>query len=558
MKLVTAPRHYYDVFRRRAWIIAVVAALAVGGALLQLTSRSPQYQAEASILVTPEGIVPTAFNDARFSAIQRAYRETVLNNVVYLLKSRTVSARAAEQVGGLSAEDLARRVTVKHIPGTDILIISAVDERPDHAALIANAMAQELANFYGEMYRAGAASARQFIEEQLGVAQDRLSASEQAVLEFQARTGALALPDEVSRTARRILDQQAAYEAASLDETTAQTRVAAIRSHLASQNDGQLASLSIATNPVIAQIRDHLTGLELQLADLRQVYTDQHPTVQALLGKIAAERERLSAEAEKVLSDKSLGMSPAREQFVREMISGEVDAAAARARAAGLHAILGRLQARLNGVSGNELALVRLQRDVKDAEQLVTRLSALQQDAVLRESQAVAFGQTAIAVVDPAVAPARPISLPFARTAALAGLLGLCLGAALALAVQSAESRIRSTPRTEVAPGVPAPAAISPLDVRRSFRYLPVALGMSIALLPVILVALGVVPVVGVVVSAYGAQAGTVLAHVAPVGQALTQAFHAVHGLYVAEARAMPPHVIDFSQLLIQTISTVP
>src|SRR5207245_10651852 len=37
--------------------------------------------------------------------------------------------------------------------------------------------------------------------------------------------------------------------------------------------------------------------------------------------------------------------------------------------------ILGRLQSRLNGVSDNELALVRLQRDVRIAEQLFTGLT---------------------------------------------------------------------------------------------------------------------------------------------------------------------------------------
>jgi len=537
-------------------MIALAVVLAVGGALYHLAIRPPQYQAEASILVTPGGIVPASLTATGLSTIQLAYHETVLNDIVHLLQSRTISERVAEQVGGLSADEIARRVTVRKIPGTDFLLIRAADARPERAALIANAMAQALGGFYAQVYGAGATRARTFIEEQLRLAWDRVGVAEQAVLEFQARTGTVALPEEVARAGQRILDLQAAYEDAALDETIARTRVAAIRSHLAAQNDARMASLSIASNPVIAEIRDHLTGLELQLADLRQVYTGQHPAMRALLGRIAADRERLSAEVAKVLDDKSLGMSPGRQQFVLEMIDGEVDAAAARARAAGIRTILGRLQARLSNVSGNALALARLQREARDAEQLVTRLSTLQQEAVMRESQAVASGQSAIVVVDQAMAPSRPITPPFPQTAAFAGLLGLCLGAALALAVEGLEKRIRASRRPETASGAPDLATIPPMRARLGYRYLTAALGMAIVL-PVLLVVLGVVPMAGVVTAADGAQVGAVLAHLARVGQALAQAVHTILGLYVAQAMAVPAHVAHVGQALMRAFSAV-
>lgn len=514
-------RQYCTVAGRQAWIIALVVALAVGGALYGLATQPPQYQAEASILVPPEGIAPAARADTGVSALRYAYRDTVLNDIVHLLRSRTVSERAAEQVGGLSGEELARRVMVRNIPGTDFLIIRTVDAQPERAALIANAMAKELGGFYAQMYQADATRARLFIEDQLRRAQDQRAAAEQAVLEFQARTGARSLPDEVSQTARRILDLQAAYDTATLDEATARTQVAAIQSHLAAQSDPQLASLSITTNPVVAQIRDHLTGLELQLADLRQVYTDQHPAVKALQGKIAADDERLRVEAAKVLAGTSLAMSPAREQFVREMIDGEVNVATAGARAAGIRAILGRLQARLDSVPSDALALARLQRDAQDSEDLVTRLSALQQESVMRESQAVASGQSAIVVVDQALAPGRPITPPFSQTAALAGLLGLCFGAALAFAAEEMGKRIRASCRPEAPSAAPEGATVPPMAARSRFRSLAAALGVAVVML---MAGVGA----GVFESASGAQVGAVLAHVSHAGQALMRTFLAV------------------------------
>ncbi len=452
-------RRTFGMLRRRAWIMVLAAALAVGGVAAQQASQAPQYRAEVSLMVRPQLIIaPAASGDSSLSTVQSAYRQTVLNNVMHLLGSRTLVDRVAGQVQASGPEELSRHIGTRNIPGTDFIILSAVDGRPDRAAQIANAMALGLIDFYSELNRAEAASARKFIEEQLALAQDRLGAAEQALSEFQSQTGALALPEEISHTGQRILDLQAAYDAAMLNAASADSRVAAIRSHLAAQRDGRFASVSIATNPVVAQIRDHLTGLELQLASLRQMYTDEHPKVQMLLGRIADDRRRLNAEAAKVVNDTSSAASPIREQFVREMVSGEVDADTARAKAAGITPILSRLQARLSTVSKNELALLRLQRSVRVDEQLFTEISSLRRDALIRESKAASAGQAALVVVDQATPPGRPVPNQLPAKAASAGLLGLLGGAALALGIDRFENRTRSRPGPAAAGLFGAPA----------------------------------------------------------------------------------------------------
>jgi uncharacterized protein involved in exopolysaccharide biosynthesis len=520
MGLVVELRHYYDVFRKRAWIIALVIVLAVGGTVIGLGRRPPQYRARVSVLVTPRVIAPTSFDDGGpnsqtpYFQLPSAYDETVVNNTIQLLRSKVLLRRVADRVG-LSEDDLAGRVTRKEIFGTRFLVISAFHEDPAKAALIANTMAEEFSNFFAQINRAEATRSREFIEDRLNLARDRLRLAEGALLAFQTRTRTVAPSEEISRTVQRLLDVQATFDAARLDETVARTRVAAIQSQLRSQSDGRLASISIATNPIIAQVRDHLTGLELELANLRQVYTDQHYKVQALLGRIAEDRQRLSAEAEKVVNDQSLGSSPIREQFVREMVSAEVDAAAARARAGGIIPILGKLQARLASVPDEEIALGQYKRDVRVAEQLFTRLAASYQEAVIRESKAGSSGQAAIVVVDPASAPDEPVPSQLPKMATFAALLGLFVGAGLALVWESFDDRIRSSPQAEAAYGVPVLAAI-PVMSARNYRYLTTAPGVAGILLPLLLV--------------------------------LTMMLGVVAAAYVARARPMPPSVVRFIQ----------
>src|SRR5579864_8535296 len=165
------------------------------------------------------------------------------------------------------------------------------------------------------------------------------------------------------------------YNAALLDEKAAQMRNSTLRQRLRSENDGQLATVEIATNPVVAQLRDRLMNAEADLANLRQVYTDQHPKVQQALGVVTDLRARLRQEAAKAVSDRSLGVSPVREQLVQQMVGAQVDGTVARARADAITPLLGGLQASLAKMPSNELTFARFQRDVKVNEDLFLRLS---------------------------------------------------------------------------------------------------------------------------------------------------------------------------------------
>jgi len=528
MGLATELRHYYEVIRRRAWVVAVVVVLAVGGTVLHLGNRPPEYRARVSILVTPRVISPTAFDDSALNAqttyfqLSSAYDETVVNNTIQLLKSKDLLQRVATRVG-LPAADLTERVRSREVFGTHFLVISATDEDPARAAAIANTMAEEFSNFYAELNRAEATRSRAFVEEQLDLAQTRLTTAEEALLEFRTRAGTVAPSEEITRTMQRLLDLQAAYDAAQLEGMVAQTRVAEIQSKLGPQSAGRLAAISIATNPIIAQIRDHLTGLELELVKLRQMYTDQHPKVQAILGQIVDDRQRLRAEADKVVTDQSLGSSPVREQFVRDMVNAEVEAATARAKSAGITPIIARLEAKLKNRASDEMTLGRIQRDVKIAEQLYTRLSALHQEAVIRQSKAGSSGQAAIVIVDQATVPDRPVPSSLPKTATFAGLLGLFVGAGLALFGESFDDRIRSSPQAEAAYGVPVLGSIPAMSAR-SHRHLTTAPTIAGILLPLFLVLV----VLGVVA-----------------------------GAYIVKANAMPPSVIHLSQGLMQAIHTI-
>lgn len=516
-------RQYYEVLRRRVWIVALLTAVTVGAVIYQVVGLTPQYEAEVSMLVTPRVTAPTAFEDPGPSFFP-PYREAVLRNIALLIQSREVMQRAADKVGALSPEALRRRVEVTESRGSDFLLIKGRHDLPEGAALIADTLAQEFVNFYEEVNRTEARRSQEFVEGELRRSQDRLRASERALLEFKGRAGAAGLTGESAKMAQRLIQAQTAYEAATLEDKTARSRLQAIQRRLRSQEDPRLASVSIATNPIIAQLRSNLTTLELELAGLRQGNTDEHPKVKEMLGRVADVRQRLRTEGLKVVKDESLGVSPIREQLVREMVTAEIEGVVARAKGAGIQQQLSGMQAELKGIPQNELTLARLERDVKLAEEIYIRLSTLHRDAVIRENRAGSSGQAAIVLVDRAKVPEQPVSKQLPLKAGGAGLAAMLVGAALAFLLDGMDDRIRSPRQAEGAYGIPVLAAIPVMSLQTQ-RLLTANPTVPTLLLSITLVLLGL---------AMGA------------------------GLSVYEIQAMPNHLLHFAQVLIQKLPATP
>lgn len=461
-------RHYYDILRKRVWVILLLTAVAVTGVTFQLATRPEKYEAEVAMMVTPRILAPSssAFEDPGLWAFQSGYRQTVLGNVGMIIRSNTVLQRVQRRVGDVTLGELYRDVRVQPVRGTDFMIITAAHRDATRAAQIANATADEFTRYFAEVNAAEAKLERTFIEGQLGQARGRLASAEQEILAFKEQTGIVAPSEHVAWTVRRLLDTQSAYEIALLDEQVARTRLSFLRTRLGSQSEMRQASVSIGTNPVFGQLRDTLTSLEVELAALRQVYTDQHPKVKTVLGRIKDTRAQMTRVAQTAVAGQTLGINPIRENIVTAMIDNEVGAAAAAARAQGTAGIVKGLEARVNALPKAEATLARLERDVRIAESLFVKLSSLHQEALIREHKASSTGQAAVLVVDPAAVPLRPQSKELPVRAGMAGLLGLVMGAGLALLMESLDTRVSTTRDAEATYGLPVLGAIPTMSAR--------------------------------------------------------------------------------------------
>jgi capsular polysaccharide biosynthesis protein len=135
-----ALRDYWRVFKRRAWIPAVLAIAAIIAAAIVVYSAKPSYAASATVLVkTGTGTPAVGFVQAATS-----------NSV----------ALAVSQTEGLneSVDQLAKRIHVTFAGGTTYRV-TVTDPNPDQAARIANDVARQAATLFVQMNTQGSSGA---------------------------------------------------------------------------------------------------------------------------------------------------------------------------------------------------------------------------------------------------------------------------------------------------------------------------------------------------------------------------------------------------------------
>ena len=105
----------------------------------------------------------------------------------------------------------------------------------------------------------------------------------------------------------RVLSQMNAAETeldvANRTRSEVDARLAAIRDRLSHERPVIVASRATTGNPIFQRIQSYLVDLEIRRTQLAQLYTPQHPRMQALSNEIADVRNRMLAEAKTMVGE---------------------------------------------------------------------------------------------------------------------------------------------------------------------------------------------------------------------------------------------------------------
>jgi succinoglycan biosynthesis transport protein ExoP len=422
--------------RKRLILITLAIALSAAVAINLFAPR--RYVATVALVVDARGNDPLREGPAQPQPLV-----SYLVTQSEIISSRNVAVKVARKLAGDStpgetatdaidaatlarASALMRSLDVKTAPNSNVIHVSYSADDPAEAARTANAFAASYIETSLELQVDPARRQSAWFEEQLAQLRKDLTDAQARLSAYQREHNVLDVDEQ------RLDVENARLQEISTHLVNAQTAMFDAEARKSQVSDvageGQLNQVpDLLQHPLLQTLKSDLARAEGKLADMGERFDRNHPQYRSAAAEVQALRRKLASE---VAVAKSSVVQAA--QIAR-------DAVAETQRS------LDEQRARILALTRQRDELAVLNRDVQSARAAYD--AALQQTNQTRLQSRV--DRTNIAVLNPATVPMAPSAPRPLLNLALAVVLGLALGAALALYLEGLNPRVRSADSLE-------------------------------------------------------------------------------------------------------------
>lgn len=482
-------RKLVSIIHRRRLLIIMAIAIALTAAAIASFLQEPVYVAEVSLLVNtrpPSGAVGEAVPAV---AEALAFVPRTIETHQQLLENPVLADAAAQELG--LPPPGPRGVRGEIVPLSDFLTLRVESGNPEHAAALANKIAELYVRDTQERGRRAAGDSAEYLRGMVEQAHRTLTEAENALRDYKTANRIADVPTELASYTEMINTLAGAVATAQAEASAAQRSADQYRGALSKEQQVTVSSSTIARNPVVAQLESELTTLELQRAAQAATRGAGHPEVQRTDATIREARQRLAEAVSTVIESETRGLNPLYVSLATNLATAEASALAARARSQALGALAADHEQRLAAMPTIQTEVARLERESLLASQEYTTL--LQRYNNLRLQEALV--QPSVQIVTPAEPPTSPERPNLASNLAVGLLLGILLAAMLVGIAETVatEDRIRSPWDAQSELGLPVLATVprastgSPLltveghcfEVANAFRQLRTSLRLS-------------------------------------------------------------------------------
>jgi succinoglycan biosynthesis transport protein ExoP len=493
-------RDHLRVLQRRRWLLLAVLALCVGGAAAYAFLAPPSYEARAQVIVASQESRSTLLSAATpvlsmlgepvsalggsdlATQMQIVESRPTLESAWGLLSERPellerlpreglsdgLLEELASAVGGLGDQPppsgwpeqwqaVLGTLMVAPAEDSDVIELSCRAPDPERARDFANALVLAYLGRSLADARVTASRARGYVDERLAEVEARLSDAEESLRQFGEQAGTVAL-DEAARQQVGLLvrlNEQAATADATLHAQGALGEE--LEGRLAETDAQVTAATVVRRNPEIAALQAELAQAEVERARLLEEYAPEAMPVRRAEAGLEELRGRLRATALEVVDSRQEALNPVAQQLTQEMIVAEAEELAARESRRVLEAAASRVEAQLADLPREQVALLKLQREIELLERSYVALKEKQQEYEIAERAEAPASRLLAHAIAPET-PAHPRKLLTVAAGLLAGLLFGLLAVGLA---EQLDGRIRDAERAASLIGLPVIGALS-------------------------------------------------------------------------------------------------
>jgi len=161
-------REYLQILKRRKWVLILTTLVTCAVVSVGTYLMPPTYSASATLRVAQA-------HSGSIEYVDYMYAERLMNTYVEILRSRPMLEEAIERLDlSTMPADLAEKIKVELLAETELMRISVGDGNPRRARDIANTLATLLMEPSQSLYSGRGKSAREILQEQLKVIEDKL------------------------------------------------------------------------------------------------------------------------------------------------------------------------------------------------------------------------------------------------------------------------------------------------------------------------------------------------------------------------------------------------
>ncbi len=339
---------------------------------------------------------------------------------------------------------------------TNLVEITARAHNPRMAARRANALATEYIEYTLYGLREEARHIRIFIEEQLAKLERELDSAEARLQRFKEKEGILVLSTAAEAISSRLANLESQRAKAVAERAEAEMLAQKYLNELKGSGFYEeykriISNPEISTNPLVAQLKQRITQLQVQRAQLSSEYGPEHPKIVAI--------DRAIQEAERELQralEASLKYGPSAEDPVYQMlITGIVEAEARKQALDGkiraLNRLIAETEKQMRNFPAKEVRLAELERRVSVTREIYNTLLDRLQEARIAEASKTSDAK----VIDYAQPPRGPISPKPKKDLVLWTVIGLLLGILGAFVLEYLDNTVKTSKEVEKLLGLP-------------------------------------------------------------------------------------------------------
>jgi tyrosine-protein kinase Etk/Wzc len=477
---------YLRIFYRGRWVV-ITTFLAVMGITVYVTfTATPEYEASAKLMIEDKN----GMEESLFDIGSLMKKETMVNNQVEILKSRTLAETAIKRLqaseygnqlsllkppeenqNGLFADigrwagnlfsfdndtadaftiddmiiELRDRLVIMPIRDTDMIELRVTGPTPEEAAFITNTLAQAYREKNRLQSQEEVRQVKNFLDEQLKIVQQQLTVSEEELKNFKEGEKVVALSDETEELIKKMTEFEGLYNEALTEYNSNVQRLKYVNEQL-DRSRRNFDLNNIASGPYIEGFKRQLAELEgkkaVAISSLMNggVFREDDPQVRKYDEQISMVKKQLQEEITKLASVEVLDPVAMSENLAARKIEIEANLQALQPKVEALKRILHDYDKQLESLPEKSLKLARLQREAQADEKIY-----LMMQEKFQESRITEVGQLGqVRIIDPARPPQEPVRPRKKLNLLLGFIVGLGLGLGLTFLFEYMDHTVRT------------------------------------------------------------------------------------------------------------------